>query len=173
VPETVGVTTTQAPRAINRWWTIRQAPPAIYGTIIGASVMAATEEHTPVGDVAASVVVTLIVYWLAERWSFVLGSHLTGEPITLAHAKHVFAEGFSMVEASYTPLLVMLVAWGLGADADTAVSVALLATVVVLLGLGFVAGRRAGLTGWVLAGSSVFTGMLGILLIVLKSLVQH
>ena len=167
------MTTARAPRAINRWWTIRQAPPAIYGTIIGASVMAATEEHTRVGDVAASVVVTLIMYWLAERWSFLLGSHLTGEPITLAHAQRVFAEGFSMVEASYTPLLVMLVAWGVGADSDTAVNLALTATVLVLLGLGYVAGRRAGLTGWLLAGSASFIGMLGILLIVLKSLIQH
>ena len=65
------------------------------------------------------------------------------------------------------------VAWGLGADEDTAVNLALLATVAVLLGLGFVAGRRAGLSRWLLAGSTIFTGMLGILLIVLKSLVQH
>jgi hypothetical protein len=166
------VTTAQAPRT-HRWWTIRQAPPAIYGTIIGASVMAATEEHTPVGDVAASVVLTLIVYWLAERWSFLLGSHLTGEPITLAHARRVFAEGFSMVEASYTPLLVLVVAWGLGADENTAVNLALLATVAVLLALGLVAGRRAGLSGWLLAASTVFTGLLGIVLIVLKSLIQH
>jgi hypothetical protein len=166
------VTTAQSPRT-NRWWSIRQAPPAIYGTIIGASVMAATEEHEPVGDVAASVIITLIVYWLAERWSFLLGSHLTGEPISFAHARHVFAEGFSMVEASYTPLLVMVFAWGLGATEDMAVNLALLATVVVLLGLGYVASRRSGLSGWALAGGSVFTGMLGLLLIFLKSLVSH
>lgn len=171
--DTVEVTTAAVPEKVRHWWSIRQAPPAIYGTIIGASVMAATEEHTPIDEVAASVVLTLIVYWLAERWSFLLGSHLTGEPIDFRHAKEVFAEGWSMVQASYLPLLVMLIAWGLGAGDDAAVNLALLATLVILVLLGTVAGRRAGLAGWGVVGSAAFTGVLGMLLIVLKALLHH
>ena len=56
-------------RVVRRWWGIGQAPSAIYGTIIATSVMAAVDDATPVGEVAATVVVTLIIYWLAERWS--------------------------------------------------------------------------------------------------------
>jgi hypothetical protein len=166
------VTTAESRGAIRHWWSVRQAAPAIYGTIIGASVMAAGEEHTPVAEVASTVIVTLIIYWLAERWSFLLGTHLTGEPITLAHAREVFAEGWSMVQASYLPLIVMLVASFAGADSDLAVNLALGATVLVLLALGRVAGRRAGLSGWALAGSAAFTGLLGALLILLKSLLH-
>jgi hypothetical protein len=169
--ETVEVTS--APDVVRHWWSVRQAAPAIYGTIIGASVMAAGEEHTPVDEVAATVVVTLIVYWLAERWSFLLGSHLTGEPITWRHARQVFAEGWSMVQASYLPLIVMLVSYFLGAEEDIAVNLALLAALVELVTLGAAAGRRAGLTKWALIGGSVFTGALGLLIIGLKALLAH
>jgi hypothetical protein len=169
--DTVGVST--APEPVQHWWSVRQAAPAIYGTIIGASVLAATEENTPIAEVAATVVITLLVYWLAERWSFLLGHHLTGEPIDFAHAREVFAEGFSMVQASYVPLVVMLLSWGFGAGENLAVNLALLATLVVLVLLGVVAGRRSGLRGWGLLGGAVFTGALGVLLILLKSLLHH
>ncbi len=167
------MTAADAPEAARRWWQVRQAGPAIYGTIIGGSVMAATEEHTPVGEVAATVVVTLIVYWLAERWSFLLGSQMTGQKVTVRHAREVFAEGWSMVQASYLPLLVMLIASFVGADSDLAVDLALGATIVVLVELGYTAAHRAGRTGWALAGSAGFTGLLGVLLVLLKAFVTH
>jgi hypothetical protein len=164
---------TTAPGAVRHWWSVRQAAPAIYGTIIGAAVMAATEEHTPVDEVAATVVVTLIVYWLAERWSFLLGSHLTGEPITWRHARQVFGEGWSMVQASYLPLIVMLVAYFFGLSEDHAVNLALGAALIELVTLGAAASKRSGLRGWALFGGAVFTGALGLLLIFLKALVSH
>jgi hypothetical protein len=152
---------------------VRHAAPAIYGTIIGAAVMAASEEHTPVDEVAATVIVTLIVYWLAERWSFLLGSHLTGEPITWRHARQVFADGWAMVQASYLPLFVMLVAYWFGLDENSSVNLALGAALIELVTLGAAASRRSGLRGWALIGGSVFTGVLGLLLIFLKALVSH
>lgn len=158
---------------MQRWWSVRQAPSAIYGTIIGASVMAATEEATPVSEVAVSVIVTLLIYWLAERWSFLLGSHLTGEPISLARARNVFAEGWSMVQASYTPLIVMLLGTLVGLSEDAAVNLALASTIVVLVGLGVVAGHRAGLSKWGQAGSAAFTGVLGVVIVLLKTLLAH
>jgi hypothetical protein len=158
---------------VGRWWRLRQAGPAIYGTIIGASVMASVEEHTPVAEVAEAVIVTLIIYWLAERWSVLLGTHLEGEPIDWRHAREVFAEGWPMVQASYVPLLVMLLASFVGASEDVAVELALLINVLNLLALGALAGRRAGLHGWGLLGAATFTGMLGVLLVILKAVLSH
>jgi len=135
--------------------------------------MAASEEGTPVAEVAVTVLVTLIIYWLAERWSFLLGSHLTGEPITFARARHVFAEGWSMVQASYTPLIVMLVGSVVGLSEDTAVNLALASTIVVLIGLGVIAGHRAGLSRWGQVGSAAFTGLLGVVIVLLKAILAH
>ena len=104
------------------------------------------------------VVVTLLVYWLAERYAEVLGlaaspdgddshGHL-GQKITAAHIRHVLGSGWPMIEASVTPLLVLLGCRLLGAGVDTAINVALAYTLVLLVGLGWLAGTRAGLTGW-------------------------
>jgi hypothetical protein len=160
-------------RRAGRWWRLTQAGPAIYGTIIGASVMASVEEHTPVHEVAEAVIVTLLIYWLAERWSVLLGTHLAGEPIDWRHAREVFADGWPMVQASYAPLVVMLLASAAGASSDLAVSLALLGNVVSLVALGTLAGRRAGLRGLWLLGAATFTGMLGVLLIILKAVLSH
>jgi hypothetical protein len=154
---------------IQRWWRQRQAPAGIFGTIVGASVLASADPADPLSDVAWAVVVTLVVYWLAERWSELLGSHLRGEPLTRRRIGEVFGRGWPMVQASYTPLVVLLISWALGASNTTALNVALTVCVATLAGLGLVAGRRAGLSGWATAGSVFFTAMLGLTLILMKA----
>jgi hypothetical protein len=47
-------------------------PAGIYGTIICASILASSDGKRPV-KVAVVVIVTLVVYWLAERYAEVLG----------------------------------------------------------------------------------------------------
>lgn len=154
---------------VRRWWRIGQAPPAIYGTIIGASVMAASDEDAPVTEVAAAVLITLIVYWAAERWSIVLGSQLERESFGFRDATRTFAEGWPMVKASYAPLIAMFIAKAAGSDNDNAIAIALDVSVAVLVALGVVAGRRAGLSGWGVAGSAAFTGFLGLTIVLLKA----
>jgi hypothetical protein len=53
------------------------------------------------------------------------------------------------------------------------VNVALGVALIELVTLGAAASRRSGLRGWALIGGSVFTGVLGLLLIFLKALVSH
>jgi hypothetical protein len=156
--------------APGRWWTARGAPPAIYGTVIGGAVMASVEEHTPVDEVAVAVLVTLVIYWAAERWSQVLGSQVAGEPLNRRRVAQVFADGWPMVQVSYLPLVIMLLANVCGADADLSVNIALGSIVALLIVFGATGGRRAGLTGLALIASAVLTGALGLALIVLKSL---
>ena len=154
---------------VQRWWAQRQAPAGIFGTIVGASVLASADPNDPLSDVAWAVVVTLVVYWLAERWSEVLGSHLRGDPLTKRGIAAAFGRGWPMVQASYTPLVVLGISWALGATNATALNMALAFCVATLVGLGVLAGRRAGLSRWAVVGSGAFTALLGFVLIVLKA----
>jgi len=157
---------------VRRWWRYSQAPAGIFGTIVGASVMVAVDYDTPVAEVAESVLLTLIIYWLAERWSVLLSSQLRGTPLTRQRVFAVFKLGWPMVQASYIPLLVLIVAGVSGAGNDHAVNLALLASIVLLVVLGAVAGHRAGLGRWGAAWSGLFTGLLGSGLILLKALLH-
>jgi hypothetical protein len=147
------------------------APAGIYGTIICASVMAA-EAGQPVGEVAIAVFITVLVYWAAERWSELVAGHLRGERLTWSQIWHVFATGWPMVQASYTPLVLMGAAWLLGANDELAINIALVTTIALLAVLGVIAGRRAGLGRWGIVGSAVFTGLLGSALVILKALLH-
>jgi hypothetical protein len=154
---------------VQRWWSQRQAPAGIFGTIIGASVLAAADPNDPLHDVVWAVLVTLIVYWLSERWSEVLASNLRGEPLTRRRIMAVYGHGWPMVQASYTPLFVLGISWALGASNTTAVNLALGFCVATLAALGVLAGRRAELSRWAVVGSGAFTALLGFVLIVLKA----
>lgn len=164
----MSATTSRPRRRRTRWWDAGNASAGIYGTIISASVLAAAHGDTTF-VVGTGVFGTLLVYWLAERWSEVIGSHLRGEPFDWAHARRTFLRGWPMVQASYGPLLVLLVARILGASAETAINFALLTTIVVLIVLGTLAGRRACLSRAGVIASAIFNGLLGMALIVLKA----
>ncbi len=153
------------------WWDIGRAPSAIYGTIISAAVLATAEEDD-VLPVAAGVVITLVIYWLAERWSEVIAGNLRGEVLTWLYVRRVFLRGWPMVQASYGPVLVLLLATAAGLDPEEAVTLALWATILLLVGLGAVAGRRAALPTWGVVASAAFVGLLGAVLIVLKTLLH-
>jgi hypothetical protein len=155
----------------SRWWDAANAPAGIYGTIISASVLAAAHDDETI-TVGAGVFVTLLIYWLAERWSEVLGAHLRGEPFDWAQARRTFLHGWPMVQASYGPLLVLLIARLSGASHEVAIDLALLTTILVLIGLGTLAGVRAGLSTVGVVASAIFNGFLGLLLILLKSLLH-
>lgn len=147
-------------------------PAGIYGTIICASILAAAGEKSA-AKVAATVLVTLFAYWLAERYAEVLGLAAgpdgPGPPITMAHVRHVLRSGWSMIQASITPLLVMLVSRLFGASSALAVDIALVYAVVLLVLLGWLAASRAGLRRWPRVGATAFAAFLGLLVVVLKA----
>ena len=161
-----------APTELDRWWDVARAPEAIYGTIISASVLAAADSDADAVAVAVGVFITLLVYWLAERWSELIAGHLGGEPFSWAYGRRVFIEGWPMVQASYGPMLVLIIAKLFGASTETAINIALIVTIVVLSGLGTLVGLRARLPVWGVLFSAGFVAFLGVLLIVLKALLH-
>ena len=157
----------------------QSVPAGIYGTIICASILTAAGPDKSSLKLAISVVLTLLVYWLAERYSEVLG--LASSPdhagpyesathrITAAHVRHVLGSGWAMIQASVTPLIVLLVCRLLGAGNETAANIALGYTVVLLALLGWLAATRASLTGWARVAAAGFSVLLGLLVVALKA----
>jgi hypothetical protein len=150
----------------------RRRASGIYGTIIAATVLAAAGSHLSTAATAVAIFVTLVVYWAAEQYAELLGER--AEPGHLPSWERLragLADTWSMVTASYLPVLVLIVARLLRASATTAANIALFAAVVLLLIHGWAAGRAADLHGRQLAVVTLIAGALGAVLIVLKNFV--
>jgi hypothetical protein len=146
----------------------------IYGTIVTAAVLAAGGNQLGSVALAVTVVVTLVVYWLAEQYANLLAEHThAGRLPGREQVRANLAEAWPMVTASYVPVAVLLVASALGASPVWAARVALGVAVVLLVVYGHAAGRAAGLTGVRLVAVTTVAGALGVAMIVLKTLLQH
>jgi len=150
----------------------RRRAAGIYGAIITAAILAAAGAKVPTLALAVSVLVTLVVYWLAEEYAEVLGEQAThGRLPTRASVWAALASTWPMVSSSYLPLLALLVARLAGASSVTAANVGLIAAIVLLTYHGWSAGRAAQLRGWRLAGAVLTAAALGLVMILLKDLV--
>src|SRR5690349_10952281 len=79
----------------------RRRAAGIYGAIITAAILAAVGSQIPTPALAVSVVVTLLVYWIAEEYAEVLGEQATGGHLpTWASIRAMLATTWPMVTAS-------------------------------------------------------------------------
>jgi hypothetical protein len=105
---------------------------------------------------ALSVLITLVVYWLAEQYAEVLGGQVaSGRLPTWGSIRAALAGSWPIVSASFAPLLALLVARLAGATASAAATVGVVAAVVLLTFHGWRAGRAAHLHGWPAGGHHV------------------
>jgi len=150
----------------------RRRAAGIYGAIVTAAILDTAGGHVSTVVLVISVVVTLLVYWIAEEYAEVLGEHTAGGRLpSRAYIKRALVSTWPMVSASYAPLLAVVLATVAGASALTAANVGLVVAMVLLTIHGWLAGRAAQFRGWKLAGvTSVATG-LGLVMILLKDLV--
>ena len=157
----------------------RTAPPneestaaAIYGVIVSAGVMAAAHVDTAL-QVVIAVLVTLIIYWGAERYARVIAERIhAGHRPSWPQLRRQLTSGWEMVTASYTPLAVLGVLTLLGVDLFAAV-VSALACSTVLLGMaGWAMGRGGHLTVPERIVAAVVASLFGVVMIVLKSLLH-
>ena len=83
----------------------------IYGAIITASILAAAGNHLPVRALVVAVVVTLVVYWVAEEYAELLGEQAeAGRLPTWPHIRAALASTWPMVSVSFLPLLALVLA---------------------------------------------------------------
>jgi hypothetical protein len=142
---------------------------AILGTVVGSSAMVAASAHGTLGSVVVSVLVTVAVYWAADCYSRLLAARGTGRR---AAVRTVLRRGWPVVEAAYTPLVVLLIVVLITENLRTGVLAALVLATLVLGGLGYFATRRVGGTRSEAVRWSLVSAGLGIVVIVLKLLLH-
>jgi hypothetical protein len=144
----------------------------VYGIIVGAAVMAAAHAPSAVATVLA-VLVTLVIYWAAERYARIVAERIhQGHRPSWHTVREQVTSGWEMVTASLVPLGVLVVTRLAGAALQTAVIVALACSTVLLCMAGWRVGRHGRLTAIEQLISTVVAGIFGVGLIALKTLLH-
>jgi hypothetical protein len=152
----------------------RRRSASIYGTIVTAAVLATGGNQLSTAALEATVLTTLVVYWLAEQYAELLGQHThAGRLPGASQVRASLRESWPMVSASFLPSAALLLARLGGASALGAASIALVVTVILLVIHGHAAGKSAGLKGVRLTAVTAAAGLLGIVLVALKAFIQH
>jgi hypothetical protein len=150
----------------------RRRAAGIYGAIITAAILDTAGGHLSTEALVIAVVVTLLVYWLAEEYAEVLGEQAEGGALPgWGYIRDALAATWPMVSASYLPLLALVVARVAGASPLTAANVGLVGAILLLIVHAWSAGRSARLRGWHLLAATSVAGGLGLVMILLKDLV--
>ena len=150
----------------------RRRSAGISGTVITAAVLASAGGRLPTTALAVAVLVTLIVYWVAELYSEILGEQAVHADSPMwPRIRDGMASTWTMVSAAYLPVLVLVLSRLFGASQTVAANIALAVAVVVLVFHGWSAGRAAHLRGLHLLIATLIAGGLGVVMIILKNFV--
>ncbi|WP_433505750.1 hypothetical protein ACQP04_04190 [Pseudonocardia halophobica] len=154
-----------------RWHSEEDLSQAIYGTVIGAAGIAVGSAHGDLREIVLTVVVTVAVYWAAERYADVLAAavHAGGRA---ERVRAALRRGLPVVEAGLTPLVLLVVLALFTGRLPLAVFVALGLATVMLGGFGHVAARRAGASVAQAVCWGLCSAALGVLVIGLKMLLH-
>jgi hypothetical protein len=144
----------------------------IYGVIIGAAVMATSHGKTATA-VAVSVLVTLTIYWAAERYARLVAERIhDGRGLTWHEVRVQLTSGWAIVTASALPLAVLVLGDLLGFETVVAVSIALASSTLLLFGAGWEIGREASLSVTERIVMAIGAGAFGVMMAVLKALLH-
>ena len=141
----------------------------IYGLIVGAAVMTASHASTAVATVVV-VLVTLTVYWAAERYARILAERIhEGQHPGWPAVRTQLTSGWEMITTSLVPLGVLLVAKLAGGTLRNAIIAGLVCATVLLGAAGWRIGRGGRLSPLEQAVSAAVAAMFGVVMIVLKA----
>jgi hypothetical protein len=144
----------------------------IYGVIIGAAVMATSHGQSSTA-VAVAVLVTLTIYWAAERYARLVAERIhDGRGLTWHEVRVQVTSGWTIVTASALPLAVLVLGDLLGLDTQVAVFFALGASTLLLFGAGWEIGREASLSAGERTLMAVGASAFGVVMVVLKALLH-
>jgi len=151
----------------------RNYAPAIYGSLLVTGIVAVQWKADASTDpIAATVVVSVVVFWLAHVWSEIVNRRVRGG-IAIDEAREIALDEASMLASLLLPAIVLGVGPRLGLSVDTAIEIALVVCISQLFLWGVVVGRAAH-HGWVLPlVVAIVDSLLGIVLVALKVMVLH
>jgi VIT1/CCC1 family predicted Fe2+/Mn2+ transporter len=131
--------------------------------------MAASHASTATAT-AVTVLVTLSVYWAAERYARIVAERIhEGHHPRWPAVRAQLTSGWEMITASLLPLGVLLVAKLTGASLRTAIIAGLVCTTVLLCMAGWRIGREGRLSTLEQLVSAAVAGLFGVAMIVLKA----
>jgi hypothetical protein len=163
------------PGAATRLTDRRASARGVYGSIIVASVLAATSiDGGGEVPIELTLAVSLVLFWLAHVYSALMALAVSsGKPPRGSEVRHVLVAELPIVESGVVPMLVLAIARGAGVSVESAIFVTLIGVVIELVFFGFVAARRAGLHGmWYLTYAGI-CGTFGLAIVALEVLIRH
>jgi hypothetical protein len=141
----------------------------IYGVIVASGVMATSHAHSATAT-AIAVLLTLAVYWSAERYSRLVAERIhEGHRPAWAVVRRQLSTGWEIVTASALPLFVLVVLDLLGVGQYPAVLGALLCSTGLLCLAGWEVGRSGRLSRAERFVSAAVACSFGIVLFALKA----
>lgn len=144
----------------------------IYGVIVSSAVMASAHGES-VRRLSLAVLVTLVIYWAAERYARVMARTIVlGSWIGWQELRRDLGDGWELVTASFLPLVVLVCADLLGASLSASTLAALLCSTAVLCAAGWRVGSAAQLRPLPRLFAAAAAGTFGGVMIVLKSLLH-
>jgi len=135
-------------------------------------VLAASHAPT-VLQIELSVLITLTIYWSAERYSRLIAERIhEGRRPTWQHVRDQLTSGWELVTASFLPLVVLAAMSRTGSDLDTSVLGALVCSTVLLALAGWEIGARGRLHTLERVAVALGAGSFGMVFIALKALLH-
>ena len=123
--------------------------------------------------VAVAVLVTLVIYWTAERYARLVAARIHDERRPdWGHVRHELTHGWEIVSASAIPLIVLVVAAAFGASLFASVIAALVASTVLLALAGWEIGRDGRLSTRERLVSAAVASLFGVAMVLLKALLH-
>jgi hypothetical protein len=134
--------------------------------------MATSHAEFP-GVVAVATLVTLTIYWAAERYSRLVATRIhEGHRPGWRQIRVQLTAGWAIVTASALPLAVLAALGMAGVEVGSAVSWALACSTILLCLAGWEVGRKGGLSGGERLVSATVAGLFGVMMAVLKTLLH-
>src|SRR5215212_2858529 len=141
----------------------------ITGTVVSASVIAASAGHLEETRLVIAILATAFIYWLAHLHARTLGDAVKHRTHPVDALKEALAETWPILAASLVPAVILLVTQLVGVRIRTGAWIAVIASTVLLTVYSFLAGRRGGLGMGGSLVSAAIGAALGLLVVLLKA----
>lgn len=113
--------------ATARWLEPEDNPSGVvYGTIaVGAVLAAEAPRRETFASTLEATVLTLVLYWFAHTYAYVVGHRLQGEPrLSGRRVFDALVHEWAIVRGAAVPIVVLAIGWAAGADLAGAVNAA-------------------------------------------------
>jgi hypothetical protein len=148
---------------------------AIYGSIIATALIGALREaDVSSKQLTLDVTATMLIFWIAHTWAAIAGERIhLGHGLLWHRVKALGREEWPIVEASFLPIVALVLGWIGVLEEDTAARIAIGIGIGQLVVWGYVLGRRVYNTwqGGILA--ALGDGAIGVAIVLLEIWAHH